>query len=407
MLFRFCLYGFLKNQQYFEPFLILAFRDKGLSFTFIGLLFGFREICINLLEIPTGAIADVTGRRNSMIFSHISYIISFLIFGLAQYQLLLFPGMLFFSLGEAFRTGTHKAMVFSWLESIGKQDEKTRVYGLTRSWSKMGSALNVLLATTFVFLLKDYGVIFFLSIPPYLINIINFMGYSSVVDGERKPFHLPAIFSALSHTLKVSLKSRSLRRLFFESMGFEGYFKIAKDYLQPVIQTLALSVPILLALQSQQRVTILVGGFYFMMYFLSSFASRKASWFEEFAGGPVSASQRLWVLHLMMYGLIMTGAFLGSYGYLLSIFGFIGLTITQNFWRPILINRVACHMKSQQMATVLSMESQSKTLGATMAAPLLGLLVDSITQQYSFLPIGIMGLIICGLLLFRYYYRTS
>ena len=32
MLFRFCLYGFLKNQQYYEPFLILVFREKGLSF---------------------------------------------------------------------------------------------------------------------------------------------------------------------------------------------------------------------------------------------------------------------------------------------------------------------------------------------------------------------------------------
>jgi hypothetical protein len=31
MLFRFSLYGFLKNQQYYDPFLILAFLDKGLS----------------------------------------------------------------------------------------------------------------------------------------------------------------------------------------------------------------------------------------------------------------------------------------------------------------------------------------------------------------------------------------
>ena len=65
MLFRFSLYGFLKNQQYYDPFLILAFRSKGLSFTQIGLLIGFRELCINLMEVPTGAIADVAGRRRS------------------------------------------------------------------------------------------------------------------------------------------------------------------------------------------------------------------------------------------------------------------------------------------------------------------------------------------------------
>ena len=38
MLVRFSLYGFLKNQRYFEPFIILFFLEKGLSFTQIGLL---------------------------------------------------------------------------------------------------------------------------------------------------------------------------------------------------------------------------------------------------------------------------------------------------------------------------------------------------------------------------------
>jgi hypothetical protein len=67
MLFRFSLYGFLKNQRYFEPFLVLALLEKGLGFFEIGLLIGFRELTVNLLEIPSGAVADVWGRRRSMI----------------------------------------------------------------------------------------------------------------------------------------------------------------------------------------------------------------------------------------------------------------------------------------------------------------------------------------------------
>ena len=55
MLFRFSLYGFLKNQRYFEPFLVLIFLEKGLSFFLIGLLIGFREVVVDLLEIPSGA----------------------------------------------------------------------------------------------------------------------------------------------------------------------------------------------------------------------------------------------------------------------------------------------------------------------------------------------------------------
>ena len=77
MLFRFSLYGFLKNQRYFDPFLILVFREKGLSFFQIGILIGFREVCTNLFEIPSGALADLYGRRRAMIFSFCAYIVSF------------------------------------------------------------------------------------------------------------------------------------------------------------------------------------------------------------------------------------------------------------------------------------------------------------------------------------------
>ena len=63
LLFRFSLYGFLKNQRYFEPFIILFFLDQGLSFTLIGVLVAIREFSTNLMEIPSGALADLYGRR--------------------------------------------------------------------------------------------------------------------------------------------------------------------------------------------------------------------------------------------------------------------------------------------------------------------------------------------------------
>ncbi|MHC4982267.1 MAG: MFS transporter [Planctomycetota bacterium] len=186
MLFRFSLYGFLKNQRYFEPFLILAFRDKGLSFAAIGLLIGFREICINLMEVPTGAIADLAGRRRAMILSFVAYIVSFAIFAMSRQLWLLFAAMLFFSLGEAFRTGTHKAMIFDWLSRQGRSAEKTKTYGFTRSWSKLGSAASVIIAAVLVFALRDYTYVFALCIVPYLANVINLMTYPPWLDGPRQ-----------------------------------------------------------------------------------------------------------------------------------------------------------------------------------------------------------------------------
>ena len=121
MIFRFSLYGFLKNQRYFEPFLILAFIQMGLSFLEIGLLIAFRELCVTVLEIPSGSIADLYGRRRALLLSFGAYIVGFVTFGFADQFAVLFGAMFFIAVGDAFRTGTHKAMIFTWLRLEGAQ----------------------------------------------------------------------------------------------------------------------------------------------------------------------------------------------------------------------------------------------------------------------------------------------
>ena len=76
---RFALYGFLKNLRFFDPFIILIFREAGMSYLQIGFLYAIRDIATNILEIPTGVFADSFGRRKSMLMAFGSYILSFLI----------------------------------------------------------------------------------------------------------------------------------------------------------------------------------------------------------------------------------------------------------------------------------------------------------------------------------------
>ena len=182
MLFRFSLYGFLKNQRYFEAFLVLAFLDKGLSFFWIGLLIGFREVVVNLLELPSGAVADLVGRRKAMILSFVAYILSFLVFGFAERIGFLFVAMFLFGVGDAFRTGTHKALIFKWLSLQDRADERTKVYGYTRSWSKFGSAASVVIGAVLVLMSGGYSYVFLGAVIPYVFGIINFLGYPAELD---------------------------------------------------------------------------------------------------------------------------------------------------------------------------------------------------------------------------------
>ncbi|RKU29966.1 MFS transporter [Candidatus Poribacteria bacterium] len=399
MLFRFSLYGFLKNQRYYDPFLILAFREKGLSFFQIGILIGFREVCTNIFEIPSGALADLYGRRRAMILSFCAYIASFATFAVSESLLLLFAAMFFFGLGDAFRSGTHKAMIFDWLSIMGRSDEKTKVYGYTRSWSQMGSALSVLIAGALVFYTGNYTDIFWFSIIPCFINIVNFIGYPAQLDGNRQSeFSLKAVAILLGTALKQSVKFPPLRRLVFEGMGFEGMYKASKDFLQPILKQTALALPFLIALDESKRSALLVGGVYFILYFISSFASRNSHKVSDWKGGDEGAAQFMWWINLTLFALLIPALWYSLYPAIITLF--VALAILQNFWRPGLISRFNEQSTPEMSATILSIEAQSKSLATIILAPLLGLLVDLVGN---FSPVGIVGTCIALAILLAYH----
>ena len=405
MIFRFSLYGFLKNQRYFEPFLLLALLHMGLSFFEVGLLIAFRELSTNVMEIPSGAIADLYGRRKSMILSFAAYIVGFLIFGFSGSVAPLFGAMFFLAVGDAFRTGTHKAMIFTWLRLQGRSDERTKVYGFTRSWSKIGSAVSALLAAGFVLAADSYTLIFFFATVPYALNIVNFLGYPAELDGDAGRNPGPrAVLSHFNAAFRNAIGLRALRRLMLESMAFEGVFHAVKNYLQPVLVVLAVSLTSSYAvggdLSEVQRSALLVGPVYFVLHLLSSAASRNAHRVADRARGEDRAARWIWGASTAVFALALVAGWWEITGAL--IVAFVLMHVLQDVWRPVLMARFDTHGDEAQAATVLSIESQAQRFATMLLAPAIGLAVDT-TQSSGvggpFWPIGAVGLAV-GLLFF-------
>ncbi len=302
MLFRFCLYGFLKNQRYFEPFMLLAFLDRGLTFFQIGVLVSVRELTTNFLEIPTGAVADGWSRRLSMIVSFVAYIASFVMLAFATNFYFLCGAMMVFAIGDSFRTGTHKSMIFEWLRIKDRTSERTEIYGYTRSWSQIGSAVSGVIAAACVLATQNYQLIFLFATIPYIANIINFLGYPSELDGKHeRSSNLQKSIQLAFGSLRKAVAARRLRRLMLESMGWEGYVTATKDYLQAAVLALAVSfflhtTPELSREDESQTIwqtALLVGILYPVMFLLSSYASRNAHRIEKRLGSPDAASHFL------------------------------------------------------------------------------------------------------------------
>ena len=386
MIARFSLYGFLKNLRFFEAFLILALRERGLDFLGIGGLIALREIAGNLSQIPSGALADALGRRRCMIVSMAGYVISYLVLGLANNNLLLMAGMVFYGTADAFRDGTHKALIYAWLRQQGREDERTKVYGYTRSWSKIGSALSSLIAAALVFFTGSFASVFLLSAIPAALNLINLATYPASLDaGIPGGGGLRQTWRMLLDTLREVVGKASIRRLVADSVAVEGSYTVVKDYLQVVVQAFAVAMPVHFAMSGDQRTAVLGGVAYAVLHLLSSAASRRAHQFERRGGGTEAAVNRIYQLSAGAMG-VLAVALLGGLGWL-AVAAFIALGLLQNLWRPIHIGRFDRDGDERRAATLLSIESQTSSLAAALWAPLIGWLIDGLTKSPGAVPL--------------------
>ena len=378
MIYRFSLYGFLKNLRLFEPFIILLFREDGLSFLQIGLLYSIRDIATNILEIPSGIYADAFGRRKSMLFSFSAYIVSFIVFYLFSGFYPFAVAMVLFAVGEAFRTGTHKALILEYLNIKGMKNQKVSYYGRTRSASQFGSAINSLIAAALVFYTGNYRYVFLATALPYVLNLFNLGTYPKELDGDLIKLNKGTFSAQIKTTLKTFLtifKDREAMQAIFNSAGFTAFFKSTKDYLQPVIKIFAISIPLFLNLNDTRRTAVIIGIVYFIIYMLTSYASRSAEKVSQrFENLAKAINVTFWIgaCFLFISGLASWISFS-----LLSVLFFIGLYIVHNLRKPMNVAFISDQISNKVMASGLSVESQVTTILMAILSPLLGLLADN------------------------------
>jgi MFS family permease len=393
LFYRFCAYGFLKNLRFFEPFMVLFFREMGFSFLQIGTLFGIREAATWLLELPTGFVADAFGRRASMVASMLAYLSSFMVFHLFPVFWVYALAMILFGAGEAFRTGTHKAIILEHLRIKGIADIRVDYYGATRGASQLGSAVNALLAAALVFTTGSYRFIFLAAMAPYIVNLVNLATYPKSLDGHLEGEHHRVRIRETFRHFRMSLTRGPAVRGVLNSAVYDGFFRASKEYLQPILKTLAVSLPVFAALSGDRRTAIAVGVVYFFIYLGTSWASHNAGRFSR------SVRSQAFAVNLTFAAGGCTLALAGLFAWIslpvLSVLFFLLFFGLQNLRRPMLVAWVSEKISHRAMASGLSAESQAKSLVAAAVAPLLGLLADKVGVG---MALVITALVMTGLL---------
>ncbi len=393
--FKFCMYGFLKNLRFFDAFFILFLVEQGMSFTQIGLLYAVREITTNLFELPSGLLADTFGRKKALAGSFVLYISSFILFYIFQNFWFFLLAFMLYGLAEAFRSGTHKGMVMDYLKLINRENQAANYYGHTRSWSMIGSALSALLAGIIVLYGGSYESIFLYSILPYMLNFILILSYPASLDRSLEPAvnsKRKRMGSAIRMLIEL-LKKPLVLKIIYSSAAHSAYLRAVKDYIQLVMVNLAILLPLLIHLDTEQKSGILIGIMYFIIFLASSAASKYSS--------KLANRSRRNIIRMTLLGGFLAGVVSGlAYNYefwIISLLAFALIYIMENIRKPLLTGAIADQVPKEILTSVISAQSLLRTIITSLLALAFGLLADHFGIGISLLSISSL-LFLSGLL---------
>src|SRR3989344_3086040 len=154
LLFPFYLDALISPMLFFMPaFVVVYFRDLGLSLFQISLLTMMMPLFMLLFEIPTGAIADIYGRKFSVLLGAIIEGIAIIsIFFLHNYYALLFAFAMI-GFGSTFNSGAREA----WITDLIKKEKKDFLHGYFAKSGSIDSFGLVISGILGAFLVKQFG----------------------------------------------------------------------------------------------------------------------------------------------------------------------------------------------------------------------------------------------------------
>ncbi len=310
--------------------------------------------------------------------------------------IMLMIGAMLFGLGEAFRSGTHKAMEMDWMERNNILKYKSFVYGTTRSYSLYGSAISSLLAIIFILSIPANRWIFILTIIPYVTDFILISTYPSYMNehSPKKGSYWKDFVGAFKG-LKTVITNRKLRKGLLSNSTYDGIYKSLKDYIQPIMKLFIAVLLVNLAITSSPAeeefyLTLFLGLIYALFYLISSFASKRAYFVLKKVKSSKFAMDTIFYIFAIL--ILCEALLIWLQIPLIIIIVYLIIYVVYNLRRPIGVDYLGDLMETGQRATVLSVEALLKSLIVIILAPLFGFIAEVYSIELLFLVLAVFML---------------
>lgn len=165
------LFVFLNNLDLTQGIWMIYLATKGMSLVQLGILEGIFHVTSFLMEIPTGVIADVYGRKASRILGRFFSLVNIAILIFANNFYLFAISFVFSALSYNLESGAGDALVYDSLKELNNEDKYMNVAGKQELFFQLGQLISYILGGYLA--TKNYYFAFLLTAIFIIITIVQ------------------------------------------------------------------------------------------------------------------------------------------------------------------------------------------------------------------------------------------
>ncbi|MCW3805936.1 MFS transporter [Plebeiibacterium marinum] len=360
------------------PILMLFYKDMGFSDRESFQLKAFYSIAIVIFEIPSGYVADVIGRKKTLIAGSILGTLGFIVYATTSGYFYFLIAEIILGIGQSFVSGADSALLYDSLKGMDRDKEYIKYEGRNFTVGNYAEAIAGLLGGTLAaihmrlpFILQSG--IAFMAVPasillvepglstgrkkPGIKDILHVVWYA-MVENAKLRYNL--IYSSIMGT--ATLTMAWIYQLYLNNIGFTSTFIGA----------------------THTVLNLIVGTTTLYAYKIEA---------------KLKPTLTIWLTSIIITGSYVIAGFINS-AWILIVLGI--FYFSRGIATPVLkdyINRIT---SSDIRATVLSIRSLLIRAFFALIAPFVGFLSDNYDRAFSMKIIGIAFTILVGSVIFLF-----
>lgn len=366
------LYILIQNIDLTRGIWMIYLAGKGMSLTQLGLLETIFHITSFAMEVPTGAVADIFGRRISRILGRVFSLTSVILLLTADSFIWFAISFVFTALSYNLESGAGDALIYDSLKEIGEEDSYMKIAGNKEVFYQIAGTVSFLVGG--ILAVRSYNTAFIITIIIGTITILQSFTF-------REP---------------------SIGRVKAEKGGENLFIKQLKDSGRAVASSPRVSFLIIFVEVIMVFCTCI---FFYLQNYLKAGGYNEAAIGMIYAVSSLAAAfiapqvhrierrikeQGILILVPLLTALCIWGIAFSRYHYVF----FIVMSITESIIFVSVSDYINKMIPSENRATILSFASMVFSFFMITLFPLIGVVGDRYSLQFSFVCLGVLASIL-------------